>query len=99
MYKILASDGNEYDSVPTQTVMQWIREGRVESRTPAMPEGAAARVFLSNLPAFAESIAARQKRQASENTRGGQRWRLLGFGLLVALAIIGLFILRKTKHP
>jgi len=99
MYKILGSDGNEYDSLSVEEIKRWIREGRAEPKTPVMPEGAADWVFLSTLPEFAESFAARQKRLARESARGGRRWWLVGFGLLAAVVIIGLFILRKTKHP
>ncbi|HTY87466.1 MAG TPA: GYF domain-containing protein [Candidatus Acidoferrum sp.] len=98
MYKILGSDGNEYDAMPAQTVKQWIREGRVEPKTPVMPEGAADWVFLSDLPEFAESFAARQKQQARASASGRGRWLAAGIGLLVVAIIIGLFILRKTKH-
>jgi hypothetical protein len=99
MYKILGSDGNEQDSLSAEDIKQWIREGRVEPKTPVMTEGAADWVFLSTLPEFAESFAVRQKRQARKSARGGRRWWVVGFGLLVAVVIIGLFILRKTKHP
>ena len=99
MYKILGSDGNEYEAMPAQTVKQWIREGRVEPKTPVMPEGAADWVFLGDLPEFKDSFASRQKQQARESAKGGRRWLAVGFGLLVVVIIIGLFILKKAKHP
>ncbi len=99
MYKILGSDGNEYDSLSAEEIKCWIRKGRVEPKTPVMLEGAADWVFLTNLPEFAESFAARQRRQARKSARGGRRWWLAGFGLLVAAVIIVLFILKKAKHP
>ena len=99
MYKILTSDGNEYDSISSEKIKQWIREDRVEPKTPVMPEGAADWVFLSNLPEFAESFAARQKRQAREAAWISRRWLAVGFGLLAVAVIIGLLILKKAKHP
>jgi hypothetical protein len=102
MYKILASDGNEYDSISAEKIRQWIRESRVEPKTPVMPEGAADWVFLGDLPEFAGSFAALQKRQAKSATKGRWQWQAIVFGLLlvaVAAAIIVLFILKKAKHP
>ena len=90
MYKILASDGNEYDSISADKIRQWIRENRVESKTPVMPEGAADWVFLSDLPEFKEAFAATQKRQAKAANKGKQRQLLFWCG---ALAIAGLVII------
>ena len=102
MYKILASDGNEYDSISADKIKQWIRENRVEAKTPVMPEGAADWVFLGDLPEFAESFAARHKRQARGTTPGRNRLLAVGFGLLMLLlvaVVVVLFILKKTQHP
>lgn len=102
MYKILASDGNEYDSISAEKIRQWIRENRVDPKTPVMPEGATDWVFLGDLPEFAGSFAAPQKRQAKDFTKGRRRWLAVSFGLLLLLlvaAIVALFILKKTKHP
>jgi hypothetical protein len=102
MYKILASDGNEYDSISAEKIRQWIRESRVESKTPVMPEGAADWVFLGDLPEFAEYFAARQKRQTRGGPKGRARWLAMGFGLLLLLlvaAMVVLFIMKKTQHP
>jgi hypothetical protein len=102
MYKILASDGNEYDSISAEKIKQWILENRVEAKTPMMPEGAEDWVFLGDLPEFKESFAARQKRQARGSAKSGRRWPALVFGLLVVLVVAGiivLFILKKAKHP
>jgi hypothetical protein len=100
MYKILASDGNEYDSISAEKIRQWIRENRVETKTPVMPEGADDWIFLGDLPEFVGSFAALEKRQVKDSTRG-RRWLAIGFGLLLLVlgaAIIVLFILRKVKH-
>jgi hypothetical protein len=101
MYKILASDGNEYE-ISAEKVKQWVRENRVEAKTPVMPEGAEDWVFLGDLPEFKDDFAARKKKQAKDDAKGGSRWRTIGVGLLVlavAAGIIVLLILKKTKHP
>jgi len=102
MYKILASDGNEYDSISAEKIKQWILENRVELKTPVMPEGADDWVFLGDLPEFKDSFAARQKRKTKGSAKSGRWWLAVVFGLLllvVAAVIIALFILKKTKHP
>ena len=98
MYKILASDGNEYDSISADKIRQWIRENRVEPKTPVMPEGADDWVFLCDLPEFAEIFAARQKRQGKAANRGQRRWLVVCLGAIivaVAAALILLFVLKK----
>jgi hypothetical protein len=101
MYKVLASDGNEYDSISADKIKQWIRENRVELKTPVMPEGADDWVFLGDLPEFKDNFAAGQKKAGKDGAKGGWRWPAIGFGLLllVVAGIIVLLILKKTKHP
>jgi len=102
MYKVLGSDGNEYDSLSAEKIRQWIRENRVELKTPVMPEGAADWVFLGDLPEFKESFAALHKKADKEAAGGRRRWLTIGLGVLmvaVVAAIILLFILKKAKHP
>jgi hypothetical protein len=59
MYKILASDGNEYGPVSAEQVKEWIAENRAEKKTPVLPEGAADWVFLESLPEFAAALGMR----------------------------------------
>lgn len=59
MYKILASDGNEYGPISADEVRQWIAENRVEKKTPVMAEGAPDWVFLESLPEFATAFGLR----------------------------------------
>jgi hypothetical protein len=102
MYKILAADGNEYDSISAEKIEQWIRENRVELKTPVMPEGADDWVFLGDLPEFKENFAAAQKRKTKDSAKSGRRWPAIIFGLLLVLVVAGiivLFILKKAKHP
>jgi hypothetical protein len=102
MYKILAADGNEYDSISAEKIEQWIRENRVELKTPVMPEGADDWVFLGDLPEFKDRFAARRKGPDRDSAKGGRRWPAIIIGLLLALVVAGivvLFILKKAKHP
>ena len=99
MYKILASDGNEYDSISADKIKQWIRENRVEPKTPVMPEGADDWVFLGELPEFKENFAAQQRRQARNAALDWRWWLAVSFGLLVVAIVLALFVLKKTKHP
>lgn len=101
MYKILASDGNEYDSISADKIKQWILENRVEPKTPVMPEGADDWVFLGDLPEFKEHFAARQKRRPKNPAKTGRNWLGLGLGLLllaVMAGIVVLLVLKKAKH-
>jgi hypothetical protein len=99
MYKILGSDGNEYDSISAEQIRQWIREGRVEKKTPAMSEGADDWIFLSDLKEFAETFASVQKSDLAVSDKN-RRMRKAGYiGLcLVAVVITAFFILKKMKY-
>lgn len=97
-YKVLGSDGNEYDSLSADKIKQWIRESRVEKKTPVMPDGAEDWIFLGDVKEFAEDFAAvRQKPDAPGSPR---RLRMAGYiGLLLVVAGIAVFfILKKIKH-
>ncbi len=55
-YKILGSDGQEYEPVSAEQVKKWIAENRVEKKTPVFPDGARDWVFLESLPEFASAF-------------------------------------------
>jgi hypothetical protein len=100
MYKVLGSDGSEYGPISAEKIKQWIREGRVEQKTPVMPDGAEDWVFLGTLPEFAGCFASSEKGGISDAIKNRRWWQLticLGL-LLVALVIGALFILGKVKH-
>jgi len=40
MYKIIGADGKEYGPVSLETLRQWMAEGRANSETKVLPEGA-----------------------------------------------------------
>ncbi len=97
-YKVLGSDGNEYDSLSADKIKQWIRESRVEKKTPVMPDGAEDWVFLGDLKEFAEDFASvGQKPEAPGFPR---RLKMAGYiGLFLVVAGIAVFfILIKMKH-
>ena len=101
MYKVLGSDGNEYDSLSADKIKEWIRENRVEPKTPVMPEGAADWVFLGDLPEFKESFEAARRRRTRDAAKGGRRLLAIGLGVLVVVivaAVIVLLVLKKAKH-
>ena len=56
MYKVLGSDGKEYGPVSAEEVKKWIAEGRVEKKTPVIPEGERDWFFLGSLPEFAAAF-------------------------------------------
>ena len=98
MYKILGSDGVEYDSIPTEKIRQWILENRVDKKTPVMPEDAEDWVFLGALPEFAEAFAASQKPNAGGSPKKG-RGRMFAFlGLSLVVVTVGIIIFLKVRH-
>lgn len=58
MYKILGGDGKEYGPVSTETLRQWVNEGRANAQTQVQPEGGSNWVALGEVPEFAASFAA-----------------------------------------
>jgi len=99
MYKILGSDGVEYDSIPIEKIKQWIRENRVDKKTPVMPEDAEDWVFLGALPEFAETFASSSPKPeagVSARKRRGRMLAWLGLFLLAVTAAILIFL--KMRH-
>jgi hypothetical protein len=93
MYKILGSDGSEYGPVSAEKIKQWIKENRVEQKTPVMPDGGKDWVFLGSLPEFAGHFAL-EKAESSAATRRRRRWQLtICLGLLLAAAVVGTLIM------
>src|SRR5882757_4041833 len=56
MYKIIGSDGKAYGPVTAEKLREWIVQGRVESRTSVLPEGAVEWTFVGLLPEFAKEF-------------------------------------------
>jgi len=99
MYKVLGSDGNEYESLSAEKIKQWILENRVEKKTPVMPEGAADWVFLGELPEFAPLFADQEKKAG---VRPGRKrfWQMVVVLILLAgaAAFGALLLLQKIRH-
>ncbi|HEY4417281.1 MAG TPA: DUF4190 domain-containing protein [Verrucomicrobiae bacterium] len=55
-YRIVGNDGKIYGPVSAEQIRAWIRQNRVESRTPILVEGATEWTFVGMLPEFAESF-------------------------------------------
>ena len=56
MYKIIGNDGKSYGPATAAQIMEWIAEGRVESRTAVLYEGSTEWTFLGLLPEFASKF-------------------------------------------
>jgi hypothetical protein len=97
MYKILGSDGNEYDSISAEKIRQWIQEQRVDKKTPIMPEDGKDWVFLGEAPEFADAFAALQKAEAVAVPKRRRVQLAICVVLLIAV-VIGFFVLKKMKH-
>ena len=52
-YTVIGNDGKSYGPISAEQVRQWIKQGRVESRTPVFVEGAADWTFIGLRPEFA----------------------------------------------
>jgi len=55
-YTIVGNDGRNYGPVDADQVRQWIRQARVDSRTPVFVAGAADWTFAGLLPEFANEF-------------------------------------------
>lgn len=100
MYKILGTDGNEYGPLSAEKIKQWILEGRVEKKTPILPDGAEDWVFLSSLPEFEQAFVSPQKLETAVPVKN-RRWRMVVCIALLLLAVTGavvIFILKNAKH-
>lgn len=58
MYRIVGADGRQYGPVSAAQIKQWIAESRVDSRTPAIADGAREWTFVGLLPEFAACFSA-----------------------------------------
>jgi len=56
-YTIVGDDGKNYRAAGADQLRHWIKEGRVDSRTPVFVEGAKDWVMLGLLPEFAAEFA------------------------------------------
>lgn len=52
MYRVIGNDGKTYGPASAETIRHWLAAGRLESRTPVLPDGAAEWTYLGLLPEF-----------------------------------------------
>jgi len=57
IYKVIGEDGKEYGPVTAEQIRQWIRENRLERRSPIFVEGANDWNFVGLLPEFSGCFA------------------------------------------
>ena len=60
MYRVLGADSKEYGPVDGTLLRRWISEGRANATTKVQMEGSTEWQALSDLPEFAEAVAAQQ---------------------------------------
>jgi Domain of unknown function (DUF4190)/GYF domain 2 len=53
MYKVIGSDGKTYGPVSAAVLREWLVAGRLDHRTPVLPDGATEWTYLGLLPEFA----------------------------------------------
>ena len=58
MYRIVGADGKTYGPVGLEQLKQWLAQGRVDSRTPVLVDGASEWTFAGLLPELAGAPAA-----------------------------------------
>lgn len=90
MYKILANDQNEYGPVDAATVRQWIAQGRANAQTRVQPEGRTDWISLSELPEFAEALAAGVRPTAAPLPPAMSSAPAKTSGLAIASLVLGL---------
>jgi hypothetical protein len=71
MYKILGGDGKEYGPVSTETLRQWVNEGRANAQTQVQLEGSVGWTALGMLSEFAGSPSSPELSSAAPSGMGG----------------------------
>ena len=56
-YRIIGNDGRTYGPVSAEKIREWIAQGRADSRTAVIADGAGEWTFLGLLPEFARELA------------------------------------------
>lgn len=70
MYKILGGDGKEYGPVSTDTLRQWVNEGRANAQTQVQAEGSTGWVALGQVAEFSNTLSAPQTTPPSFTSPG-----------------------------
>ena len=56
MFNIIGGDGKQYGPISSETIQQWILEGRANADTRVQPEGAAEWSSIGQMPEFASLL-------------------------------------------
>jgi len=111
MYKILGGDGKEYGPIPTETLRQWISEGRANAETQVLAEGAASWQTLGSVAEFADvlggpaapggigaaPVADTSAYDGALALANPAGWALMIIGVLGILMSIGLLVFYSVK--
>src|SRR5215471_16164759 len=100
MHKIIGGDGKEYGPVPTETLRQWIQEGRLNAQTRVFPQGAQNWSTLGALPELADVFHAAPPLSAPPVTASGRASNKIAAGVCgILLGAFGVhkFILGYTR--
>jgi hypothetical protein len=87
-YRIVGTDGRTYGPVGLEQLRQWIAQGRADSRTPVLVEGARDWTYLGLVPELAADVAAAPPRIGALPSAAGTARRTNGFataGLICGL--------------
>ena len=93
-YTVMGNDGKEYGPVSDGQVREWIKDGRLERKSPVKPNDAKDWLFLEMVPEFNETLAA-MDRPKSAGWRS-KIWLVIFFGLVLAGVVI--LALKQLKH-
>lgn len=93
-YTVMGDDGNEYGPVAREQVAAWIREGRLERKSPVKLADARDWIFLESLPEF--SVLLNKFGPAGSDKRSVPSKWLVVLLVLVAVGALVYFILKNN---
>ena len=93
-YVVMGDDGNEYGPVSAEQIRDWVRENRLERKTPVKPDTAKDWLFLEMLPEFKDVLDTVMPQKGSRPA--SRKWVILFLLLLLAGAVW--LVLKKYNH-
>lgn len=98
-YTVMGEDGKEYGPVTANQIHQWVREQRLEKKTPVKPAGARDWIFLGQLPEFSSLFvsAPGPLPNLPPTPRVPPRRGLVVTAILVGLATVGYYLYLYLK--
>lgn len=94
-YTVMGDDGNEYGPVSAQQVRDWVRENRLERKTPVKPRDAKDWVFLEMLPEFRNVL--NKTAPVGSDKKSSAKWLVILL-LLAAVGAVVFFVLKNKPH-